>query len=179
MWDAHGHLDILGRLATDRPHVVKLYGAWSFPFGMQAGAYVYAGSGTPISTYVNTTNQAEVFVNGRGDMGRTPAFTQTNVLVSQRVTFSGRRALQVDLNVINLFNQKTTTHLFNWLNRGAGSPRASSAIDLSRTNLANGYDYNALIRATPDGVNAFDPRYGRPDLFNDGTQGQITIKLLF
>ena len=27
MWDAHGNLDVLGRLATDRPHVVKLYGA--------------------------------------------------------------------------------------------------------------------------------------------------------
>ena len=179
MWDSHGNLDILGRLATDRPHVVKLYGAYSFPFGTQAGVFFYGRSGTPISTYVNTTNQTEVFVNGRGDMGRTPTLTQTNLLLSHRFGLAGGRKLQVELNVINLFNQKTTTHIFNWLNRGAGSPRASSAINLSQTNLANGYDYNALIGATSDGANAYDPRYGQPDLFNDGTQGQITIKLIF
>lgn len=179
MWDARGHLDVAGRLATDRPHVAKLYGAYAFPFGTQAGVFVYAGSGTPLSTYVNTTNQAEVFVNGRGDMGRTPALTQTNLLLSHRVGLAGGRALQLELNVLNLFNQKTTTHVFNWLNRGAGSPRASSAINLSRVNLAGGYDYDALIRATADGANAYDPRYGQPDLFIDGAQGRVTIKLIF
>jgi hypothetical protein len=112
-------------------------------------------------------------------MGRTPTLTQTNLLLSHRLGLAGGRKLQVELNVMNLFNQKTATHLFNWLNRGAGSPRASSAVDLSQTNLANGYDYNALLRATSDGANAYDPRYGKPDLFNDGTQGQITIKLIF
>jgi len=179
MWDSHGNLDVLGRLATDRPHVAKVYGAYSFPFGTQVGVLFSARSGTPISTYVNTTNQTEVFVNGRGDMGRTPTLTQTNLLISHRLGLGGGRKLQVELNVINLFNQKTTTHIFNWLNRGAGAPRASSAMNLSQTNLANGYSYDALIRATSDGVNAYDPRYGQPDLFNDGTQGQIMIKLIF
>ena len=47
---SHGNLDVLGRLATDRPHVVKLYGAYTFPFGTQVGAFFYGGSGTPIST---------------------------------------------------------------------------------------------------------------------------------
>ncbi len=28
--DSHGNLDVLGRLGTDRPHVVKLYGAYQF-----------------------------------------------------------------------------------------------------------------------------------------------------
>ena len=72
LWDSHGNLDVLGRLATDRPHVVKLYGSYQLPFGTQIGAFFYGGSGTPISTYVVTTNQIPVFVNGRGDMGRTP-----------------------------------------------------------------------------------------------------------
>src|SRR5262249_31011018 len=52
LWDAHGHLNVLGRLPTDRPHVVKLYGAYTFNFGTQIGANFYGGSGTPISTYV-------------------------------------------------------------------------------------------------------------------------------
>jgi hypothetical protein len=179
MFDSRGRLDVLGRLATDRPHVVKLYGAFSFPFGARVGLFFYGGSGTPISTYVNTTHQTEVFVNGRGDMGRTPSLTQTDLLLSQDFSLKGHVKLRVEVNVLNVLDQKTPRHLFNWRNRGAGTARASSAIDLGRTDLARGYDYDALIRATPDGTNAYDPRYGRADLFNDGTQGRLTIRLLF
>jgi len=46
-------------------------------------------------------------------------------------------------------------------------------------NLARGYDYNALIRATQEGTNAFDPRYGMADLFNPGMQGQFSVKFIF
>ena len=84
LWDANGHLDPQGRLATDRPHVLKLYGAYMTPFGTQIGANFYAGSGTPLTTYVNTLNSIEVLVNGRGDMGRTPALSTTDLLVSTR-----------------------------------------------------------------------------------------------
>jgi hypothetical protein len=45
--------------------------------------------------------------------------------------------------------------------------------------LAAGYDYNALIRATADGANAFDPRYGQADLWNPGLQGQFMVKFIF
>ena len=58
LWDGRGTLDVLGRLATDRPHVVKLYGAYQFPLGTQIGGNFYGGSGTPITTYVNTVNRA-------------------------------------------------------------------------------------------------------------------------
>jgi len=179
MWDSRGHLDVVGRLATDRPHVVKLYGAYVLPVGTQIGLTFSGASGTPLTTYVNTTNQAEVFVNGRGDMGRTPAFLQTNLLVAHRIALDRRRTLQFDVNVLNLFNQQTATHVFNWLNRGAGAPRASSAINLTGVDLQAGYDYRALILASPDGANAFDPRYGRPDLFAEGRQAQVSVKLIF
>jgi hypothetical protein len=178
VWDAHGNLDVVGRLPTDRPHVVKLYGAYVFPFGTDLGLFFYGASGTPISTYVNTTSQAEVFVNGRGDMGRTPALAQTNLLLSQTLALGGAK-LRLEVNVINLFNQKTTRHYFNFLNRGGGTARASSAMDLSRIDLAKGYDYDALIRSTPDGTDAYDPRYGLADLFNEGLQGRIMMKLIF
>ena len=53
-WDSHGNLDVLGRLATDRPVVAKFYGSYTLPFGTQVGGFVYAGSGTPISTHGRT-----------------------------------------------------------------------------------------------------------------------------
>ena len=71
-WDSHGNLDVVGRLATDRPVVAKFYGSYMLPFGTQLGGFVYAGSGTPMSTVVNTLNTIPVLVEGRGDMGRTP-----------------------------------------------------------------------------------------------------------
>ena len=179
MFDSHGNLDVLGRLATDRPVVAKFYGAYNFARNTQVGAFVYVGSGTPMSTYVNTVNQTEVFVEGRGDMGRTPVFSKTDLLLSHELTMTGNKRLRLELNVLNLFNQKTARHLFNYLNRGAGAPRASSAIDLHDVDLFKGYNYRNMINATPDGANAYDPRYGMADLFQEGTQGQVSVKFLF
>ena len=45
--------------------------------------------------------------------------------------------------------------------------------------LSQGYDYNALIVATPDGAQAYDPRYRMADLFDPGIQGYFTVKFLF
>lgn len=179
LFDSKGHLDVVGRLATDRPHAVKLYGAYDFKFGTQVGAFVYAASGTPLSTYVWTTNQIPVFVNGRGDMGRTPVLSRTDLLLTHELAMAGRRRVRFELNVLNAFNQKTARHVFNAVNLGSGTPRQSAAIDLSHTNLTKGYDYNALIQATPDRANAFDVRYKMADLFNDGTKGYFTVKFLF
>jgi outer membrane receptor protein involved in Fe transport len=182
MWDAHGNLDPRGRLATDRPHVVKLYGAYQFAMGTQIGAFFYGGSGTPISTQVVGQDQYAPMVNGRGDMGRTPMLTRTDLLVSHELAFAERKRLRLELNLQNLFNQKTATHIFNYLNKGApagSQTRAADAIDFSEVNLAAGYDYNALILATQEGAAAFDPRYRMEDLFNPGLQGQFSVKFIF
>jgi hypothetical protein len=84
--------------------------------------------------------------------------------------------------VQNIFNQKTATHIFNYLNKGApagGQTRPANAIDFSDVNLAAGYDYNALILATQEGALSYDPRYGMEDLFNPGLQGQFSVKFIF
>jgi hypothetical protein len=179
MFDSKGNLDTLGRLATDRPVVVKLYGAYSFAPNTQVGVFFYGGSGTPMTTYVNTVHQTELFVEGRGDMGRTPFYSKTDLMLSHELEMTGNKRLRLEFTVLNLFNQKTGRHIFNYLNRGAGAPRSASAIDLGGINLNNGYDYNALIRSTSDGSNAYDPRFGMEDLFEQGAQGQFVVKYLF
>jgi hypothetical protein len=184
LWDAHGHLDLLGRLATDRPHVVKAYGSYQSPFGTQFGAFFYGGSGTPLTTYVMSTNTSGgvgSMVEGRGDMGRTPALTRTDLLVSHELALAGTKKMRFELNVLNVFNQKATRHIWNGLNfgTGAGLPRPSAAVDLSGTDLTKGYDYNALILKSPDGAHAYDPRYKNADLFDPGTRAYVTVKFLF
>ena len=102
--------------------------------------------------------------------------------MSHELSQADRKRLRLELNIQNLFNQKTVTHIFNYLNKGApggSQTRGADAIDFSQVNLAAGYDYNALILATQEGRAAYDPRYGMDDLFNPGLQGQFSVKFLF
>ena len=115
-------------------------------------------------------------------MGRTPVLTRTDLLLSHDVSLADRKRVRFELNIQNIFNQKTATHIFNFLNKGApagSQTRGADAIDFSEVNLAAGYDYNALILATQEGRAAFDPRYGMDDLFNPGVAGQFSVKFLF
>ena len=90
------------------------------------------------------------------------------------------KRIRFEANATNVFNQKTPRHIFNWLNRGVGGSNApDSAIDLSGVNLFNGYNYNALINATPAGSTAYDPRFGMTDLWNVGFQGRLLVKFIF
>jgi hypothetical protein len=190
LWDSHGNLGLEGRLATDRPHVVKLYGAYDFPFGTQVGAFFYGGSGTPLYTYVTSTNSADLFVEGRdgfyenGQVSRgkrTPALYRTDLLLSHEFGLAGQKRLRFELNVLNVFNRQTARHIFNTLNKGQIIPdRQSSFIDLHDVDLSKGYDYIALINATTDGADgAYDPRYGMADLFEPGRRAYATVKFLF
>lgn len=190
LWDSNGNVGLMGRLATDRPHVAKLYGSYDLPFGTQVGAFFYGGSGTPVYTYVTSTNSADLFVEGRNGFyenghvtrgKRTRALYRTDLLVSHELGLTGRKRLRVELNVLNVFDQQTARHIFNYLNKGAIIPdRQSSFIDLHDVDLSKGYDYVALINGTTDGAaRAYDPRYGMADLFEQGRRGFVTVKFLF
>ncbi len=183
VYDSKGHLDFQGRLATDRPHVFKLNAQYEFPFlggTTNVGGFFYGGSGTPVSTQVWTRNQIPVMVNGRGDLGRTPVLSYTDMVVSHSVNLTEGKRLRFEFNVTNLFNQKTGRSIFPYVNRGANSADSGSAINLGTTNLKNGYNYTALIAATSKGAaGALDPRLNKEDLFNTGLGGRFGVKFTF
>jgi hypothetical protein len=188
LFDSHGNLDFMGRLATDRPHVFKLYGNKEFNFKTAGttdiGLFQYAGSGTPLTSVVQTVNQIPVMVEGRGDMGRTPFLTQTDVMIGHTISMGETRKLRFEFNALNVFNQKTPRSRFTSINRGAGAggAQAGSAIDLSGTDLFKGYNYRAMINASADqlsGRGAYDPLFGLSDIFNTGFSGRFGIKFTF
>jgi len=179
MWDSHGNLGVFGPLPTDRTHQFKAYGSYSFPFGTEVGGFWTISSGTPVSTRVVTVHDTEVFVEGRGDLGRSDVLSRTDLSVSHTFTVSEGKALRFEFNMINLFNQKTARMPFPYLNFGSAPSRESSGIDLSHTDLTRGYDYRALLLASPDGAKAFDPRFRQNDLFDDGFEGRFGIKFTF
>lgn len=141
-YDAHGKLSN-GLLPTDRPNTFKAFGSYRFNYGLfgkkietEIGGSQYIYQGTPLSTNVNVEiasdngtatpdddldNLVPIFPNGRGDLGRTPVYTQTDALFSQRLRLSERVSLRFQFNVLNLFNQDAV------IDRSTAYIRTSSA----------------------------------------------------
>ena len=71
------------------------------PAGHRARSAIYRRNNLPVQ-YL-----------GRGSDGRTPTFSQTDLLVQHAFRFAGTRSLQISLNVLNLFNQDTAVGRFS------------------------------------------------------------------
>jgi hypothetical protein len=183
LFDSKGHLDVQGPLATDRPHSLKLFGSYIAPwkkFGStDIGAFFLLQSGVPISTTVQDINQIPLFVNGRGDLGRTPVWNKTDMLIGHEFRMGETKRLRFEFNADNLFNQKTSQLTYYYYNRFR---QRSSLINLANVNLFNGYDWQSLLAATPDAklpIGAKDPRFGYADNFRDGFFGRFGVKFQF
>ncbi len=177
LWDAHGNVGLLGRLPTDRPHVFKFYGSYSFPFGTEIGGYYRIMSGTPVTTQVVSVNSIPVYVEGRGNLGRTPVFSQTDLMVAHEVKTGESQKVRFEFNFANLFNQKTSQFTFDRYNRE--ELYDSVGIDLSETDLSKGFDWKSMAIATPAGADALDPRYKKAAIFSPGFSGRFLVKYIF
>jgi hypothetical protein len=175
VFDAHGHDGLFGRLPTDRPHVFKFYGSKQFKFGTEIGGFFRAMSGTPMTTQVNTSNGIPMYVEGRGDMGRTPIFNQTDLLVAHefKIGKSETKRLRFEFNIINLFNQKTNVYTMDRYNQEELVD--SVGIPLSGVDLTKGFDWKSMVGQ----YGGLDPRYGHPAAFNPGFQGRGLVKFIF
>jgi hypothetical protein len=181
-YDASGNL-VEGRLATDRPHVVKLYGSYTQPWGgrqnTQLGWFFYGGSGTPQTTRVLDTHYVEIAVNGRGDMGRGPFTNFTNLLLSHEINVAEGKTLRFEFDAQNVFNQKTAQTMFGSYNRWRV---LASSINSDKFDPTKGFDYRAAIAETGDARGArgaSDPRYGMETFFRTGFIGRLGIKFMF
>jgi hypothetical protein len=186
-----------GRLATDRPHVFKAYGSYEFKWGTAVSANFYAGSGTPLSTIVEDNYWDQMLVNGRGDLGRTPVLSQTDLMVSHEFKIREGKTLRFEFNMMNLFNQKTVRHTDPLVNRFRDE---SAEIDITDVDLTQGFDWKERFAATAyaqdndptsstysSDPNSFDPQknfavnptYLKADLWNTGFTGRFGVKFVF
>src|SRR5262249_54459303 len=96
-----------GPLGTDRPHTFKFFGSYDLKsklgntyFGLSQIAF----SGTPdTSTIIYLSAPSTPY--GRGDLGRTPFLTQTDILISHTINLTERVKVRLDANIMNIFNQ--------------------------------------------------------------------------
>jgi len=122
-----------GRLTTDRPHAFKSYGGYTFDWwGSHANAttlsyFTTLQSGTPLTTFVDIENSF-VPLTRRGDLGRTPVFSQTDLNFTHRYKFGRDLSYTAafDVNVTNLFNEANVLDVYNTIDSGtSGTFRCS------------------------------------------------------
>ena len=180
-----------GRLPTDRPHVFNIYGAYIFNwFGSRTNsteisAFQSVTSGTPQTTSIfgQSSVTPQIFYS-RGDLGRTPTFSQTDLSATHRYRFGrdNRFTMAFDLNFLNLFDQDTITGIYPTLNTTVGRPN-DAGLGLTAVQYANGYTSGALLQtilnriaASPDRP---DIRYKMPQLFQSPRTVRFGFRLLF
>ena len=161
---------VFGLLQTDRPHVFKVEGAYDLPWGTGIGLYWIAESGTPLQTSVNQRN-VPFFPFGRGDLGRTPTYTQTDFMLQHTFRLGGSNRVNVGLNILNLFDQKIVT-------RRATAPYRDSFSVSDAVFFSGNFDTRALAAASPT---TFRPNatFNLPDQYQNRREMRLQLKFLF
>ena len=186
-----------GLLPTDRPHQLKLQATYTAPFGTTVGINQYAGSGTPQSTEVNLYPSLPFFPFGRGDMGRTPWLTQTDLTLQHEIKFGGRYGVQFMLNVLNVFDEDTVLYRWNRLlradlpeNTGRTSASQDPGYGINQFHFFDGpFDFTQVVNSPyldkngvtqPSPLSQLrDPRYGQGFIFQDPRLVRVGVKFRF
>ena len=140
---------------------------------MTTSAFFYASSGTPLQTEMSEFG-IPFYPFGRGDLGSTPAFNQTDIYLAQEFRMGGDRRLQIQFNVLNLFDQMIVT------NRDLTPYQAS--LNLDDPVFFAGFDAKALgAGLLADPAHNVDGGYGMTGA--NGFQGRramrFGVKLIF
>lgn len=179
-----------GRLQTDRPHVFNIYGAYILDWfkkgtnSTEISAFQTITSGQPQTTtiYGASTVTPQILL-GRGDLGRSPVFTQTDLGLTHRYKFGDSRfTTAFDLNFLNLFNQATVTAIYTVLNPST-APVNAAALGLSQVNYANGLTGGTLLPAIYARIGSqpdrSDIRYKQPYLYQSPRTVRFGFRFLF
>lgn len=108
-FDASGNQVNDGPLNTDRPNQFEVQALYRAPWGTVLGLNQYWGEGAPLSEQVNYIG-VEFFPHGRENLGRLDDLTQTDLSITHPFQI-GRYELELNLNVLNLFDEDTVTRV--------------------------------------------------------------------
>jgi hypothetical protein len=175
-----------GLLATDRTHAVNSYGAYIFNWrgsrsnSTELSYFTTFQSGTPQTTLVSYhASSTAIPFNGRGDLGRTPMFTQTDFAVSHKYRFGNDRKYTAafDVNILNLFDEKNVTSLYTQLSAVALTESALGFSDpvAAANALTAGQLYTTAQTYLNGALNRKDARFG----LANGYQGPRSVRFGF
>ncbi|HEY0875044.1 MAG TPA: TonB-dependent receptor [Vicinamibacterales bacterium] len=168
-FDKNGN-PVLGRLGTDRPHQFKAQVMYRLPSQTTIGLNQRIASGIPVSEEFQISGGYPFFPNGRGNMGRTPVLSNTDLSIFQDIPFGGQ-AVQLQLTVLNLFDQDTVTRYDN--TRFAGS----STLPITTQEFFNtSWNYESILAADPSLV---DPKFNQANQWQAPREVRFTVKFTF
>ncbi len=180
-----------GRLQTDRPHVFNIFGAYIFDWmgskmnSTEISAFQTITSGQPQTTTIfGASTVTPQILLGRGDLGRSPTFTQTDLNFTHRYRMGtdNRYTVAFDLNFLNLFDQRTVTGVYTTMNPSTAPVNAAS-LGLNQVNYANGLTGGTLLPAILARIGSqadrSDVRYGLPHLFQSPRTVRLGVRFLF
>ena len=166
----------LGPLPTDRPNQFKTQFIYQFPIGTSVGLNQYVASGVPVSRELGIypPNTLPVQYRGRGSDGRTPTFSQTDMYVQHEFRVFGDRRVQLSLNVLNLFNQKTAISRFSTYQRTGGVTPNEAAFYTGQQTLES-----LIAPASASGNLLPDPRFLMDSLYQSPIAARLGFKFVF
>ena len=180
-----------GRLQTDRPHIFNIFGAYIFDWkgrrtnSTEISVFQTVTSGQPQTTtiYGASTVTPQIFL-GRGDLGRSPMYSQTDLNLTHRYRFGqdSRFTLAFDLNFLNLFDQATVAGIYTTMNPSS-APVNAAALGVSNVAYANGYTGGTLLNAITTRIasqaDRSDVRYKQPFLYQSPRVVRFGFRILF
>jgi hypothetical protein len=101
--------ELNGPLPQDRTHYLKAYGSYSFPIGLTVGVTGYGKSGNPMSTRL-PFNNAYIYPEGYGDLGRLPWTIWADVYFEWAVRIGGKFSIALNGQISNIADCRTWQH---------------------------------------------------------------------
>jgi len=167
-YDARGNVSV-GPQGTDRPHQFKAQATYDLPWGTMLGVNALVETGVPKSTIMSQKG-INFFPYGRGDLGRTPAYSQVDLLVQHEVRLPRNLRVTVGLNAINLFDQKTAT--------GFQTTPYRRGFNVDDATFFRGFDPVAVAAASTPPFPA-DARFGLASGYQDARVIRLQAKFSF
>lgn len=151
--------NVFGRLGTDRPHEFKAFFSYDqkWKFGTTTiGVNQSAFSGTnDTTTYIYLSAPTSPY--GRGDLPRTPFYTQTDLSIAHNIKLNERASLRLEATALNALNQAVVVSRVSQLNRSGAI--TEDVLPLSK--FFAGYDVKNYV--APGKTNAaYNAIYGLP-----------------
>jgi hypothetical protein len=179
-FDQRGHV-LDGIFDTDRTHQVKLQGLYLLKWGTSVGLNEYIASGTPITRQVPiiSPDNYPIRYRGRGSEGRMPLFSQSDLFVQHSFRIGGSRAIQVNANVLNLFNQHVATSKVGLMRRTGAIPLGPGYYTEAEF-YAGKLDFDQLIaKAVAEGKMTLNPQFLMVNAYQQPIVARVGIKFSF
>lgn len=196
-FDASGEPDN-GRLPTDRPHVLKAFGGYSFGWPGRANrtsvsAFTTVRSGTPLTTVYGLFGAATSILFGRRDLGRTETFSETDLQVSHQYRFGNENRFLIEpyVVVLNLFDERneiarqtliSSTNFTSSTLTAGGCTTCSTPAAVYDTIFSRGGIRQFVlnyISARGTSLTGFRNDYGLPILFQDPRYVRFGLRFRF